>query len=242
MIDLVLYRARIGGFSMTSKSIRFKKSSKSLSKFFSKNFRTGVFLMFILVPTMLITAVIASNEGLLFIQKSFKNSEISQFSVVPLFCYHTRVISPFSTKTSDCNSYGILNISYGLKVEIKDCNFLARYYNGNGPKRKGIFSMHLNIRSLKNKLHEVKNLIKEHGPQILGLSECELLRANFDEHYLKIPGYDVLFPSSWWSSGRARVLVYVKKSLKYRQITELQDDEIQSIWIHRKKYYVWTCL
>ena len=57
---------------------------------------------------------------------------------------------------------------------MTDHKFWGRYENGNGPKRKGIVNMHLNIRSLKNKMHEIKNVVKEFGPHMLGLSECEL--------------------------------------------------------------------
>ena len=80
--------------------------------------------------------------------------------------------------------------------------------------------MHLNIRSVKNKIFEVKNILKEHKPHILGLSECELKKENnqFDESLLKIPGYITLFPKSWTSHGQARVLVYVKKSLDFVQV------------------------
>ena len=38
-------------------------------------------------------------------------------------------------------------------------NFQAKYKNGN--RKKGILNLHLNIRSLNNKVIEVKNLIKQ---------------------------------------------------------------------------------
>ena len=110
-------------------------------------------------------------------------------------------------------------------------NSLAKYVNGN--RVKGIYNAHLNIRSLKNKVIEVKNLIKQHSPNILGLSECELRKVNniFDEQKLKIPGYTVLFPKSWRSQGFARVVVYVKNSLVFEQLHDLEDDQVQSIWL-----------
>ena len=119
------------------------------------------------------------------------------------------------------------------KYRMLSPNFLARYRYGNrGNNSKGLINMHLNIRSLGNKVFEIKNLIKEHQPHIFGLSECEIRKVNglFDEDSLKIPGYNVLFPNSWDSHGFARVLVYVKKSLDYQQIYDLQDDQFQSIW------------
>ena len=93
--------------------------------------------------------------------------------------------------------------------------------------------MHLNIRSLVNKVCELKVIVKEHTPHILGVSECELKKVNgqFDEEKLKIPGYNLLFPKSWNQHGFARVVVYVKKSLEYQQIQQLEDELVQSIWL-----------
>ena len=77
--------------------------------------------------------------------------------------------------------------------------------------------MHLNIRSMKNKMTEVKNLIKNHNTHIFGLSESELKKVNnkFDESILKVPGYEILFPKSWASVGQARVIMYLKKTLEF---------------------------
>ena len=91
--------------------------------------------------------------------------------------------------------------------------------------------MHLNIRSLRYKMHEVKQVVKQNNPNILGISECEIKKETVDEKSLKVPGYDILFPKSWEEHGHARVVVYVKKTFKYQQVPELQDDKVQSVWI-----------
>ena len=105
--------------------------------------------------------------------------------------------------------------------------------NGNSSVVRGIKNMHLNIRSLRNKVFEIKHIVKQHKPHILGLSECELRKVNghFDENKLKVPGYSILFPKSWNSSGFARVIVYVKNTLAYEQVTELEDNLAQSVWL-----------
>ena len=87
--------------------------------------------------------------------------------------------------------------NYNINTEIIDYNFQERMKNGNVQKQKGILNMHLNIRSMKNKVCEVKKLVKEHNPHLLGLSEVELNKENIDEESLKVPGYDILFPTSW---------------------------------------------
>ena len=124
---------------------------------------------------------------------------------------------------------GILYTTVGKKLSP---NFQARYKYGNKNQR-GIKNIHLNIRSLGQKVFEVKNIISEQSPTIFGLSECQLKKVNniYDEEKLKIPGYDLLFPKSWSMHGFARVVIYVKKSFKYEQIHDLEDDLVQSVWL-----------
>ena len=112
-------------------------------------------------------------------------------------------------------------------------NFYARYTYGNKTRQNGIKNLHLNIRSLSNKVIEIKKIVAEQNPHILGLSECEMRKINgqFDEKKLKVPGYNLLFPKSWNSHGFARVLVYIKKTLQYQQVTDLEDELTQSIWV-----------
>ena len=132
-------------------------------------------------------------------------------------------------------NFGSLNLKQeqncNIKTEIIDYNFIARITNGNIQGKKGIINMHLNIRSLKYKVGEVKRLIKEHNPHMLGLSEVELSKENVDESSLKVPGYEILFPTSWTRQGTARVVVYVKKTFKYEQVLDLQDDQVQTVWV-----------
>ena len=123
-------------------------------------------------------------------------------------------------------------------------NFWARYTYGNARvKVMGFKNMHFNIRSLKYKVSEIKNIVKQENPQILGLSECEVRKENCNENILKVPGYDIIFPKSWELHGFARVVVYVKKSLQYEHVTDLEDDIVQSVWIKtafkncRKMYF-----
>ena len=77
---------------------------------------------------------------------------------------HSPVVSS-SGKVNFAQSYLQLHI-LGKK---QTPNFLAKYVNGN--RKKGIINLHLNIRSLKNKIAEIKHLVKEHTPHVFGLSE-----------------------------------------------------------------------
>ena len=126
-------------------------------------------------------------------------------------------------------------------------NFIAKYTYGNrNTSRKGIVNLHFNIRSLSNKIVEVKNIVKQHNPHILGLSESELRGDSnqFDESKLKIPGYNILFPKSWASQGKARVIVYVKKSLEFEQLDDIEEEDVQSVWIrggYKKGKKIYFC-
>ena len=120
-----------------------------------------------------------------------------------------------------------------FKGKKQSPNFLARYVYGNKQNVKGIKNIHLNIRSLTNKVTDVKQIISDQKPHIFGLSECELKKINgqFDEGRLKIPGYDTLYPKSWSKHGFARVIVYVKRGLEYEQISDLEHEDVQTIWL-----------
>ena len=94
---------------------------------------------------------------------------------------------------------------------------------------KGIYNSHFNIRSLNNKIGEVKNLVKQHSPNILGLSECELRKVNnfYDEDKLKIPGYKVLFPKTWtWTSTFAMATGNIQAVLE--TLSVLRDQTLNS--------------
>ena len=124
--------------------------------------------------------------------------------------------------------------SFNTSRGVLPPNFYARYSYGNRLHRvKGIHNMHVNIRSLGNKVFEVKNIVKEHNPHIIGVSECELrkIAGVYDETRLKVPGYRTIFPKSWEIHGFARIIVYVRNSFKCQQLGDLEHDLFQSIWI-----------
>ena len=108
-------------------------------------------------------------------------------------------------------------------------NFKAKIKHGN--TTRGIKNIRINIRSLFNKTAEIKKLVKEEKPHILGISEAELRKAVHNLEKLKVPGYELLLPKSWEGSGRARLVVYVKKSIEYERVLDLELQNVQSIWI-----------
>ena len=73
--------------------------------------------------------------------------------------------------------------------------------------------------------------MKQEKPHILGISEAELRKNHHNLSSLKVPGYNLILPKSWETHGKARVVVFIKKSLDYELLPELEHSDIQSIWI-----------
>ena len=49
--------------------------------------------------------------------------------------------------------------------------------NPTGFRLKGILNMHVNIRSLRNKMEDIKALIYEKTPHVMGAAKCELTKC-----------------------------------------------------------------
>ena len=195
MIDIDSYRRNIGLFgqrSQSSKYIQYKLV-------FDNRRSSYLFLQFILIGSAIIF------QGF---SKIFISIAVTDECGIPII---DSIISSYRKLVGYVSGicFIFLRANHVL-TDMTDHNFWGRYENGNGPKRKGIVNMHLNIRSLKNKMHEIKNVVKEFGPHMLGLSECELYKRDIkNDNLLKVPGYDIMFPKSWNENGYARVVVYV---------------------------------
>ena len=134
-----------------------------------------------------------------------------------------------TSSTADCPTSPLAWQPYISWSKRLTPNFQARYLNGN--IKRGILNIQINIRSLYNKMSEVKNLIQKEKPHILGVSEAELKKSYHNQSSLKVPGYDLLLPKSWSDHGKARIVMYVKKNLPYERVDEIENPDIQSIWI-----------
>ena len=197
MIDIVLYRSRIGTFLPSIKSAKsvvfrggFKKQN---SQFFVSSCVFFQLFLLLLVSSAVVSEAFNHNFKAASNEEQLQNNQVYRIS------------------------------------SNKNPNFLARIVNGN--IKKGVVNIHINIRSMYNKMSEVKNLIKKESPHILGISETELRKSHHSLDSLKVPGYDLILPKSWESYGRARVVIYIKKSLVYEHLPELEHSDIQSVWI-----------
>ena len=77
-------------------------------------------------------------------------------------------------------------------------------------------------------------MIMKEKPHILGISEAELKKSHHCVNSLKVPGYDLLLPKSWEIYGKARVVVYIKKSLQYEHLLALEHADVQTLWLLRE--------
>ena len=223
MLEISLYRSRIGTFYRGGYSS--KKSLRKLSrKCRFENDKTGVFILPILRVALKTILILVLTQ--LFLQEH-------EDPMVGSASKHCMSMISSTTIFGTCRGATAAKLlqQYQTRGKKQSCNFLAKYVNGN--RVKGIVNAHLNIRSLNNKMGEVKNLIKNHSPNIFGLSECEIRKTNatFDEKKLKIPGYKIMFPKSWMLQGYARVIVYVKETLEFEQLHDLEDEQVQSVWL-----------
>ena len=222
MIDIELYRIRIGTFQPGRKSrqIRVRGMRKPNMQTVGKS----LFMKLFIGLCLLITA----SSLLATVQPCHVGAECG-----PL-------ISKLLYKAAENLRNDPNFIQYLSLGRNETSNFKARYKNGN--IRRGLVNMHVNIRSIYNKMGEVKNLVKQNKQHILGISETEL-NSHHNVNSLKIPGYDLLMPKSWDSYGRARVIVYVKKTLEYEHLPDLEHADIQSVWLRagfknsRKVFY-----
>ena len=112
-------------------------------------------------------------------------------------------------------------------------NFQARYVHGNKNKN-GIKISHWNKGSsyLINKMPEIRTIIGQHHPHILGLSEANLYSVH-DQGLVALTDYNIhLCPTIKNPSlNISRVVVYTHKDLVVKLRSDLMSDWYSSIWL-----------
>ena len=217
------HRHRIGLFNNSVKPMRIWKNSLCEENEF-QNLKIRKLLkckISILVKVVLLVATTIS------VYKLANECEVFQTNVTPSM-NKSEIFRNLNLKIP----LGGRNLTRQVWVQMLG-NFYARYLHGNGKLQKGVRVFHLNIRSLQNKASEVKKIVKELNPHLLGLSECELKKnsPSLNIEALKVPGYNLHLPKSWEAHGYARVVLYSKKTFDCPRIPELEDDHLQTIWV-----------
>ena len=124
-------------------------------------------------------------------------------------------------------------------------NFQSRYRLGNR-KKAGIKIFHWNKGGsyLVNKMPEIKAIIDQHHPHILGLSEANLLDVH-DKKQAEITDYNLHEPLTISNPGLrvSRVVVYTHKDLIAKLRPDLMSATYSSVWLevglpHHKRFLV----
>ena len=109
-------------------------------------------------------------------------------------------------------------------------NFQCRYKYGNRNRSRGLRLCHWNKSSAKmsNRLSEIKNIISQHRPHMLGISEANISTSQ-DLSLFNIADYKIhVGPAS--VTGLIRIAVYVHKDIKVKLRPDLMSPNLSSIW------------
>ena len=120
-----------------------------------------------------------------------------------------------------------------ILISNKKKNKLVRAKNGNRQNR-GIKLAHWNAGSahLKNKMHEIEQVVAENRPHILGISEANLKKEhNIDE--VQLQDYDLIVSKTMDNNQLevSRVVCYKHQSIVAEVRDDLMDEEFSSIWV-----------
>ena len=124
-------------------------------------------------------------------------------------------------------------------------NFQSKYTNGN-KKSSGIRICHWNKGKgfLSSKLTEIKSIVSEINPHIIGISEANLF-YNQDLNQVQLEDYNLQISPTFRNPDLhvARIVVYTHKSLMVKLRPDLMSDNYSSIWMEvglprQKKFIV----
>ena len=218
MIDINLYRNRIGTFSQKG-SCRKEKCMKMFGSQSESIFGRSCFHGAQFIFKLFLILVFLDNSGSMPVGQDYKNSSLNSGSmpvhevVRSVLCGQPRVV---------VNTY-----------QTEDHNFQARYKYGN-KRQHGIKILHWNKGSsfLQNKKDDLEVIIEKYRPHIFGLSEANLL-SHQDLANVQFPEYNLhTCPTlSNTDLNVSRVLVYTHCSLIVKPRPDLMDNRVSAIWL-----------
>ena len=111
-------------------------------------------------------------------------------------------------------------------------------------KNKGLHFIHMNARSVFNKLTEIRIITRETNPAVLSITESWLEESHTMES-ISIEGYNIVRRDRKTHAGG--VLMYVRSDLAYNHRQDLQNDNLEDLWIElllqdTKKNIYWNML
>ena len=162
------------------------------------------------------------------------------FKVVLLQIIYQEATTTFSQwGAGELHSFHVTKTSWSEQEFVRnsypvDVNFNARYKFGN-KKRGGIKIMHWNAGGgfLKNKIHEIENVISGYKPHLLGISETSF-KSSHDISDIQIQDYKIFFSQTLENPrlNVSRCAVYVHKDVvKPKLRLDLMSSEFSSVWL-----------
>ena len=155
---------------------------------------------------------------------------------------------PITIPVSKYSSSELLNTNWSYVI---DSNHLQHSLHGNGRTAYNIMSWNCRKGIIQDKEEDtitfidVKTLIQNDRPHILGIIECDIYGHNSDNNNnnrktrfstsevhrkLHIDGYSIELPDSWAAHGVARIMVYVSDQVRaVRQLLPPTDSDLPSV-------------
>ena len=123
-----------------------------------------------------------------------------------------------------------------LWLTKENINRLAHIKNGNrGQRGRGMNCVYWNKGNslLKNKMQDIKVIVRDHHPHIFGLGEANLKREH-DLDDIKIDGYNVHIDNAIDCpelANTARVVVYTHNLLRVKRRPDLELRNVSAVWL-----------
>ena len=109
-------------------------------------------------------------------------------------------------------------------------NRRAKSYNGNRRKELSIVHWNLGSRLWKNKIHDIHDMILTKEPDIVILSEANILK-NDNDYEIYIPNYSLILPKTMDKIGNCRIAILIREGINVETVDKLMDENIASIWL-----------
>ena len=229
-VDINQYRAAIGTFAGNGPCKISRKYEKSLKR---KSEHCFKWIKFLLLLCMSFTLAVAEANN---IKQRERNSSVCIAGKHNLLS--TTVLDGGKIlggrSLNHCRSF--------IKKEENDVhyyqfsnldNHFSKYTNGNR-KQSGIRICHFNKGNsfLGNRIHEIENIISQHRPHVLGISESNYFKGH-DQDSVQIEHYKMLTSKTLENTDLnvSRVCVYLHNSLVGKVRYDLMNDTFSSIWV-----------
>lgn len=147
----------------------------------------------------------------------------------------------FGTKTKEISEENketnihISTVNNNGKKKLDSKNKIKEKIIGTKDKGKGEENMsiiYLNARSMLNKMDELKELVNEHKPVVIGIVESWTNEKIFDEE-ITLKGYNLIRKDrvNINKSKGGGIVVYIKDCIKYYDITDKYSSNIDHVWV-----------